>query len=154
MTARCEDDPRQSLFVLTFRQLSNPIYSSIRPRFDGRLADEKYGAASAARILRRREIRNNSGLKYNECDLKYITSATFPSRPRAYLFRLFCSCRARRLLRARRRSRAGDLSLLITWFELEIVEIITLDGDILAASSVPPTAAWASPGLGSWWSRY
>lgn len=95
MTARCEDEPRQSLFVLTVRQLPSPIYRLIRPRFDGRLADEKYGAAAGgAHILRRREIRNNSGLKYNECDLKYITSATFPSRPRAHLFRLFCSCRA------------------------------------------------------------
>lgn len=76
--------------------------------------------SSPAAVLRRREIRNNGGLKYNECDLNYIT-ATFPSRPLAYLFRLFCSWRSRR--RRGSRSRA-DLRLLITWLELNILKPI------------------------------
>lgn len=50
---------------------------------------ERCSACASLHSTRRREIRNNGGLKYNECDLKYITSATFPSRPRPNLFRLF-----------------------------------------------------------------
>lgn len=95
---------------------------SVSDARSGEKGSRRRSARAAAHSVRRREIRNNGGLKYNECDLKYITSATFPSRPCAHLFRLFCSCGGGC---AGAGVGAGpitssDLSLLITWFELEI----------------------------------
>ncbi|CAH2074884.1 unnamed protein product, partial [Iphiclides podalirius] len=67
--SRCPTPGERSLFVTT-------------------LARERSG---------RREIRNNGALQYNERDLKCVASATFPSRARACLFRLFArgGCRSR-----------------------------------------------------------
>lgn len=64
---------------------------------------EIWHRAAQARTSRR-EIRNNGGLQYNECALKYIT-ATFSSRARAF-FDYFV--RGSRRRRPRRRSRGAD----------------------------------------------
>lgn len=60
----------------------------------------------------------------------------------AYLFRLFCGRQ-----RAHRNHEARPLSLLITWFELEIVEMVSFVDDTF--SSLDTYASLCEPRVGT-----